>query len=172
MDAVDPVASKIGAVNTIKIANGKLTGYNTDVYGFRQLIFPLLKDHHKRALVLGTGGSAKAVVYVLKELGVGYQFVSRSPGTDILEYNQVGAEQLNEHKIVINTTPVGMYPDIENAPSLPYHFLDQTHLLIDLVYNPTLTKFLMQGIQQGCLVKNGLEMLFAQAEKSWKIWTN
>lgn len=170
LDQLDKTASEIGAVNTIKIKQGITTGYNTDCYGFEMSFKELLQDHHNKALVLGTGGASKAVIYVLNKMGISYQYVSRNSGTGRLTYEQVSAEILSEYPIVINTTPLGMYPNIDTLPPLPYSALTSKHYLYDLVYNPKTTAFLQKGLDKGSTVKNGLDMLHLQAEKAWEIW--
>lgn len=167
------VVKEIGACNCIKIVNGELYGYNTDVVGFEQSLRPLLETHHNKALVLGTGGAAKAIHFVLNKLGIHFLEVSRQPfsGRQI-SYEQVTPELLENHTLLINTTPLGMYPKIEECPPLPYTSLTPRHYLFDLVYNPAKTLFLQQGEAQGAVVKNGSDMLVIQAEESWKIWNN
>lgn len=171
LDDIDFSALMIRAVNTIKFSKGKTKGYNTDYIGFRDSIKPLLKPHHHtKALVLGTGGSSKAVVFALTQMGIETTFVSRTPGQGQLAYSQLNKKVIEAHPIIINTTPVGMYPNILEAPALPYQHLTPQHMLYDLVYNPAETMFLQKGLAQGATVKNGLEMLQLQAEASWKIW--
>jgi len=170
LDDVDEDALAIGAVNTVKIKDGKLTGYNTDVYGFEQSLQPLLSAHHKNALILGTGGASKAVVFVCKKLKINYTFVSRTPSQNQLNYSDLSQLVIQNNSIIVNTTPVGTYPNIENSPNIPYHYLTDKHFLYDLVYNPAESEFLKQGKARGAITKNGLEMLFLQAEKAWKLW--
>jgi shikimate dehydrogenase len=169
---VDKVARKIGAVNTIKITKkGNLKGYNTDVYGFENSIKPFLKQQHKRALILGTGGASKAVAYSLKKLGIKYKFVSRKPEKmKEISYSDLSKEVISKHCVIINCSPVGTSPNIEESPNIPYQFLSEKHLLFDLIYNPKETTFLSKGKEKGAAIKNGLEMLELQAEKSWEIW--
>ncbi len=171
---LDPVAAEVGAVNTVKVIrneNGvELHGYNTDILGFEQSLKPLLSGR-KKALVLGTGGAASAVTFVLKRLQIQYLSVSRNPSDKVLGYSEITRELLEEYPILINTTPLGMHPDIENAPPIPYQWLNSNHLLYDLVYNPKVTRFMKNGLEQGCTVKNGLEMLQLQAEEAWKIFS-
>lgn len=169
---LDETAQEVGAVNTIAINNGKLTGYNTDVIGFRNSIKPFLKPHHQRALVLGTGGAAKAVVFVLKQLGVDYLQVSRTPQEGQLSYKEVNEYVMMHHLFIINTTPLGMYPKIDGAPLIPYQCITDQHYLYDLVYNPTETEFLKRGAIQGADTQNGRDMLMQQAEASWNIWND
>ena len=173
LDEVDPEAQKIGAVNTIKITDyNKLVGYNTDAHGFQKSIEPLLKSHHKKALILGTGGASKAIAYALKKLNIDYKFVSRNEAENIITYKMLDAEIMGDYSIIVNCTPVGTHPAIENSPAIPYQYLSNKHLLYDLIYNPTETKFLQKGKKQGASIKNGLEMLELQAEKAWEIWNS
>ncbi len=172
LDEIDEEALKIGAVNTIKILeNGKLKGYNTDVYGFEESLLPLLKKHHKKALILGTGGASKAVKYVLEKNNIGFLFVSRFPENENeISYENVSKSILDEHAVLVNCTPLGTYPEVEAYPNLPYIYLNDKHLLFDLIYNPSRTVFLKKGMEKGAIVANGLKMLELQAEKSWEIW--
>ncbi|CAM1374229.1 shikimate dehydrogenase family protein [Tenacibaculum xiamenense] len=173
LDEVDKEAEKVGAVNTIKIEkDGKLIGYNTDVYGFQKSLEPLLKQHHKHALILGTGGASKAVAHVLETLNIEFAFVSRNKkdNESYLTYNELNSELMNKYFLIINCTPLGTYPDIEKAPNIPYLCLNEKHLLYDLIYNPSETTFLKEGKERGATIKNGLEMLEQQAEKAWEIW--
>jgi shikimate dehydrogenase len=172
LTGLDETAKAIGAVNTILIKGGELTGYNTDVTGFSQSIKPLLHPQHERALILGTGGAAKAVAHVLKGLGIQYYFVSREKKNlpNCLTYTELNQAVFNACKMVINTTPVGMYPNTDNAPALPYEFFTAEHLAYDLVYNPTDTRFMQLAAQQGAHAVNGLNMLYSQAEAAWKVW--
>jgi len=172
LDELDEAAKAIGAVNTIKPIDGKLFGYNTDVVGFKNSIKPLLQKHHTKALILGTGGAAKAVKYVFGKMGIGYQSVSRSKKEAVITYSNINEAILKEHYIIINTTPLGTFPAVENCPALPYKHLNHKHLLYDLVYNPTKTTFLKKGKEKGATIKNGLEMLELQAEASWNIWND
>lgn len=165
-------AKNIGAVNTIKFSSGKMIGYNTDYIGFLRSLKPLLKPHHQRALILGTGGSSKAVQYALQLLNISFAFVSRSNAKNSFTYENLNAEILQSHTIIINTTPLGMYPHVAAAPNIPYHLLNEKHLLFDLIYNPETTLFLQQGKQQSAKTINGLSMLKIQAEESWKIWNS
>jgi shikimate dehydrogenase len=159
-----------GACNCIKISKGVLCGFNTDVIGFAQSLKPYLGPQHTKALILGTGGAAKAVAWVLEKAGINYIFVSRSgPG---LSYQQINQDIIVKHKLIINTTPLGMQPNTEKKPSIPYSKLTAGHLLFDLVYNPPKTRFLEEGEQYGAVIVNGLQMLEIQAEESWKIWNS
>ena len=168
LNEIDVAAREIGAVNCIKIEVGKLIGYNTDHIGFAESLKPLLQPQHTHALVLVTGWAAKDVMYALLKLGIEYKIVSRSGGD--IQYADVDEEVMNKHKLIINTTPLGMYPAIDIAPEIPYEYLTKEHLLYDLVYNPEETLFLQKGKQQGAAIKNGYEMLILQAEASWQIW--
>ncbi len=168
LDYTDNTAKKIGAVNTIKIIDDKLYGYNTDVIGFEKSIKPLL-DNRKDALILGNGGVSKAIQFILKKLEINYKIVSRNSSFD---YSDINESFINTLDIVINTTPLGTYPKINTAPNLPYSFLNSKHLLFDVVYNPMLSLFLNKGKEQGCVIKNGLEMLQIQADESWNIWNS
>ncbi|WP_233897765.1 shikimate dehydrogenase family protein [Tenacibaculum piscium] len=174
LDKIDKKAHKIGAVNTIKISKkGKLKGFNTDVYGFKKSLQPLLENHHQKALILGTGGASKAVAYVLKKLNINYQFVSRNPqGKKEISYQDVSKEIIETHHLIINCTPLGTHPNIEDCSDIPYQFLSKEHLLFDLIYNPEETTFLRKGKENNAVIKNGLEMLEQQAEKAWRIWND
>lgn len=172
LDEIEQKALRIGAVNTIKIAGKKLIGYNTDVYGFEKSIQPLLEKHHKKALILGTGGASKAISYVFDKFDISYLLVSRTESKGNITYSQLSQKILEEYKIIVNCTPLGTYPNVENEPKIPYKHITNKHLLYDLIYNPAETKFLKKGSQKGATTKNGYEMLVLQAEKSWKIWDN
>lgn len=171
-------ARQIGAVNTIKVVRSKgsfiLKGFNTDCYGFEMSLKPLLKPHHTKALVLGTGGAAQAVLYVLKKLKIEAKSVSRTANSeqDIWSYEQLSQEIMSQHSLLINTTPLGTSPKTNECPNIPYEFLSNKHYLYDLVYNPALTLFLQKGKEKGACIKNGAEMLELQAERSWEIWNN
>ncbi len=162
----------IGAANTLVLhKNGRIKAYNTDVYGFKESLIPLLKPYHKKALVLGSGGASKAVVYGLNQLGITATIVSRTPkNAQQITYEQIDENTMKTHLVVINTTPLGMMPLISLSPSIPYHFVTNKHLFYDLIYNPSQTSFLKQASQNGASVCNGLNMLYLQAEKAWKIW--
>lgn len=175
LDSLEPEAKDIGAVNCVKIARNfskiELTGYNTDIYGFKESLIPLLKPYHGKALILGTGGAAKAVGYVLQRLGIYFSLVSRNPKKDTaLNYSELNEEIINDNLLIINTTPLGMYPETNRCPEIPYRFLNDKHLLFDLTYNPSETLFLKKGRKAGATTINGLKMLELQAEKSWEIW--
>ncbi|MEP7278173.1 MAG: shikimate dehydrogenase [Bacteroidota bacterium] len=164
------MVSEIKACNCIKIENGVLRGHNTDVTGFEQSLRRGLTSHHQQALILGTGGAAKAVACVLLKLGIRYRYVSRKPDAGGLRYTDITPELLASHTLIINTTPLGMYPNTTECPPLPYQFLGSGHYLFDLVYNPSRTLFLQKGEERGAVIKNGHDMLVIQAEESWKIW--
>lgn len=170
LDDLAPEAKEIGAVNTVKVNGNKLIGYNTDYIGFSESIKPLLKTQHKKALILGTGGASKAIAYALKELEIEYKFVSRSSGNDRLKYEDLSEEIIRDHKVIINTTPVGTFPDVEKYPKFPIQYLTNKHLVYDLIYNPGTTQLLALAKEQGATVKNGLKMLELQAESAWNIW--
>ena len=173
LDTVDDMAKEIGAVNTIKVSeSNELIGYNTDVYGFQQSIEPLLQAHHKKALILGTGGASKAVAFGLKILNIETKFVSRTSSDNSLLYSALNKSILEEYTVIVNCTPLGTYPNIEDLPSIPYQYLSEKHIMYDLIYNPSKTAFLKAGKQEGAVIKNGLEMLELQAEKSWEIWNS
>jgi shikimate dehydrogenase len=160
------------ACNCIKIVDGKMIGYNTDVVGFEKSLVKQLKPYHNKALILGTGGAAAAVEFVLRKLKIEYLFVSRNKdhNAKAITYNEVSETLLSEHLLIINTTPLGMYPKVDECPDLPYQYLSSKHYLYDLVYNPAETLFLIKGKERGAIIKNGEEMLILQAEESWRIW--
>ncbi|WLD22789.1 shikimate dehydrogenase [Flavobacterium dauae] len=168
LDALDIHSKKIGAVNTIQIKNGQKIGFNTDWIGFKKSLEPLLKTHHTQALILGTGGSSKAVAYALKQLQITYKTVSRTKGDFV--YNQLNQKILSEYLLIINCTPLGTFPVVDVAPEIPYNFITKNHLAYDLIYNPAETLFLKNCREKGAVSKNGLEMLEIQAEESWKLW--
>lgn len=174
LEELSPKAQTIGAVNCIRIEHigdqTFLKGYNADVIGFMESIRPLLKPHHTRALILGTGGASKAIRHGLYNMGISYQLVSRSPKDDILGYDQLSDKLMKEYTVIVNCSPVGTFPKTDKCPDIPYHSLTDKHLLYDLVYNPEKTLFLQRGESQGALIKNGLEMLHLQALASWKFW--
>ena len=189
LDEIDKDALGVGAVNCIKIEvhatvkdlfSGELCtlckdkkyliGYNTDVYGFEKALSPLLETYHEKALILGNGGAAKAVQYVLQKLKIPFKIVSRNPKKEMLDYQKLDKKILKEHQIIINTSPLGTYPNVEDYPNIPYEHLTDKHLLFDLIYNPAETIFLKKGREKGAKTKNGFEMLELQAEKSWEIW--
>jgi shikimate dehydrogenase len=176
LNEIDVEAEKVGAVNTIKVVQTnegmRLKGYNTDVIGFERSLSPMLKEHHKKAIVLGTGGASKAVKYVLQKLGI--EFVSASIEEQLFD-NEIRYEEIDEamiatRQVIINATPLGTYPKVDQCPPLPYHAIGPKHVLFDLVYNPEKTLFMKKGSEQGAQCKNGLEMLHEQAKAAWEIW--
>lgn len=172
------VVKKIQACNCIRRYNNELYGYNTDVIGFQKSLMPFLKSHHTHALILGTGGAAAAVEWVMQNLKIQYQFVTRTTlhhNEGVNQSNSIGYDQLShsiieQHTLIINTSPVGMYPNVNEAPAIPYDAVSSKHHLFDLIYNPSETLFLSKGKEKGATIQNGLEMLHIQAEESWKIW--
>lgn len=174
LDEVEEEASAIGAVNVVKIIerDGKriLKGYNSDIYGFYESIRPLIKTCHKKALILGTGGASKAIAAMLRKLNIIYTFVSRSAKDGQLSYLDIDAQIMKEYTVIINCSPVGMSPNVDEAPMLPYEYFTDEHIAYDLVYNPLETKFLKLAKEHGATTKNGLEMLYLQAERAWSIW--
>ena len=163
---------RINACNCIKIENGKWVGYNTDVIGFEKSFISMLQPTHTQALILGTGGAAKAVAFVLKKIGIEFRYVSRSKSNlfPVLLYEEISGEILKKFPIVINATPTGMYPNVDDYPNLPYEFVSNRHYFFDLIYNPLKTKFLEKAEANGAIIYNGEEMLRIQAEESWKTW--
>lgn len=177
LNSIDPEAEQIGAVNVVRVTihNNKiyLSGHNSDCYGFKTSITPLLNPSiHKSALILGTGGASKAVKYGLKSLGLSTLYVSRNAGKNRITYNELNDTVMQQNKVIVNCTPLGTFPEVDNSPNIPYHFLTSEHLLYDLVYNPEETLFLKKGKSYGAQIKNGYEMLELQAIKSWEIWND
>lgn len=170
LTAVDATAQAIGAVNTIKVTPDGLVGYNTDYYGFNKSLSPLLQPQHTHALILGTGGASSAVAYALKQLNIDYRFVSRTPQINQFAYTELTKEIIENYHLIINCTPLGTFPNINDCPPIPYEYLTPNHLLYDLIYNPSQTTFLHRGEKQGAIICNGQLMLELQAEKAWKIW--
>jgi len=174
LNEVEEAAEKIGAVNCICIKRFEgetyLKGFNTDAYGFEESLKPMLSPQHNKALVFGDGGAAKAVKYVLEKLGIEYQVVVRKAAPGTILYTEITSEILSTHKLLINTTPLGMSPNVDTFPEIDYSKIGSEHLVYDLVYNPLETAFLAQAAAQGAQIKNGLEMLYKQAEKAWAIW--
>lgn len=174
LDLVNEDARDVGAVNVIKIINDsgrrKLKGYNSDIYGFRESLLPHLTDNIKSALILGTGGSSLAVEWVLGKLNIEYKKVSRSPGKESIGYPEITEDLLSGTQLIVNTTPLGMFPGVSSMPDLDYDLLGKNHILYDLVYNPEITRFLEEGRRRGCKIIGGLSMLILQAEKSWELW--
>ena len=172
LNHIDPIAKKIGAVNTIKIdKQNKLLGYNTDYIGFKQSLESNISNQ-KRALILGTGGASKAIVYALKTLNIKTLLVSRKNREECITYEDVSNQIINDHTIIINCTPLGTYPNIEECPKIPYQYITERHLCYDLIYNPIKTKFLILSEKKGASIINGNEMLENQAMESWKIWNS
>jgi shikimate dehydrogenase len=174
LDELDDTAAKIGAVNVIKFIRTAdkllLRGYNSDAIGFESSVKPLLKPHHTKALILGTGGASKAVDYTLRKLGIATTFVSRTAKQDMLTYAELNADTLTEYTVIVNASPVGTFPHTDECPDIPYQFLTDKHLLFDVVYNPAVTLFLQKGIEQGAQGLNGEGMLTGQAIAAWEIW--
>jgi shikimate dehydrogenase len=177
LDDLNDSAREIGAVNTVKITRSSagvhMKGFNTDTFGFENSLKPLLKEHHKKALILGTGGASKALKYVLKQLGI--EFISASIDELIeneIRYEAIDARMMAERLLIINATPLGTYPKTESFPAIPYEYITEKHLLFDLVYNPEVTQFMAKGMAKGATVKNGYEMLLGQALKSYEIWNS
>jgi shikimate dehydrogenase len=172
VDVLSEEVKQIGATNCIRIRKDALTAYNTDIIGFERSFVKKLKPIHKKALVLGTGGSSKAVQYVLEKLEIEFLIVSRNMNVaeNSIQYDQLSEEIINEYRIIINTTPLGMSPVEDSCPDLPYNLLSPDHYLYDLVYIPAKTLFLQKGEQQGATIENGFEMLIIQAEENWRIW--
>lgn len=176
IDELSAEAKEIQAVNCIQIkhfpSGPHLKGYNTDVYGFRESLKPLLEQQHNKALILGNGGAAKAVQYALKQLNIAYKFVSRTKNSDNFTYEELTESLIQEYTLIINCSPIGTFPNIDESPAIPYSYLTDKHLLYDLVYNPVETAFLKKGKEKSAKTKNGLEMLVLQAEKNWEIWNS
>lgn len=190
LDWLSHEAKIIGAVNCIKVKSEspvtaafsgelgveghdfRLEGYNTDAYGFENSLKPLLRSHHNNALILGDGGAAKAVKYVLQKLNIAYVVVTRKEIDNNMLFSDLNEQEIKHHKLIINTTPLGTYPDVDACPPIPYEYLTDEHLLYDLIYNPEETLFLKRGREKGTATKNGLEMLILQAERSWEIWNS
>ena len=172
LDKLNKKAKAIGAVNTVKISKkGKYIGYNTDYYGFKKTLKPQLKAHHKKALILGTGGASKAIAFALKSLNIEYHFVSRNASKKVsYTYSNLSEKIINTHQIIINCTPLGTFPEVDICPNIPYKGISEQHILFDLIYNPEISKFLNYGNEKGANTINGYKMLEFQAEKSWRIW--
>ena len=171
LDSMSEKAFKIGAVNVIRFTKkGNLKGYNSDWYGFKKSLQPLLQPHHKKALILGTGGASKAVAFALDQLGIFYTFVSREASQNAIDYSLINATTFDNFQIIINCTPIGTSPNTKEFPAIPYDFFTPEHIAFDLIYNPEETKFLKKAKKKGAVTKNGIEMLIFQAEKAWNIW--
>ncbi len=173
LDELDQESTLIGAVNCIKFLNGKLIGCNTDASGFEMSIKPFLENKYERALILGTGGASRAISFVLKKWGIPFHFVSRTKASsDCIRYEDLHVESMKHFKLIINATPCGMFPRLDEAPPIPYAGLGQDHFLYDTIYNPVETTFMRKGKKKGALVMNGMKMLQSQAEASWRIWND
>ena len=171
LDKLSKNASLIGAVNVIRVTKkGTLKGYNSDYYGFIKSLKPLLQPHHKKALILGTGGAAKAISFALDKLGILYTFVTREEKEGMIDYSRLNATTFDNHQIIINCTPIGTIPNTKEFPPNPYNYFTSSHISYDLIYNPEETQFLKKAKKKGAITKNGYEMLVLQAEKAWKIW--
>lgn len=170
LDELSDEAKEIGAVNVIRVRDGRLKGFNSDIIGFMDSIRPLLKPWHQHALVLGTGGASRAIRVGLQRLGIQWTYVSRTPAPGRLTYADLTAELMEHYQVIVNCSPVGMFPHVDACPDIPYQLLTDRHLLYDLVYNPQETLFLKRGAEHGAAVKNGLEMLHLQALASWRFW--
>lgn len=170
LDEQSPAVQSMGACNCIKISHGKLSGYNTDVIGFEKSLRPFLKPDHSAALILGTGGAAAAVAFVFDQLNISYLFVSRTKGVNTINYQEIDQDIMDTHHLIVNTTPLGMYPGVEEHPPLPYEWMTSKHHCYDLIYNPAETSFLKKAAAHHATVQNGAEMLIIQAEESWRIW--
>jgi shikimate dehydrogenase len=173
LDELSPLAKQIGAVNTVVFQKGKKIGYNTDAFGFKQMIKPYFKSHHERAIILGTGGASMAVEYVLRELGSAVIFISRRKSAEnVFSYEDMNELMMKYSGIIVNTTPIGTFPQTDEYPDIPYKYLTEKHLVIDLIYNPKMTRFLELSRGKGAVILNGETMLHQQAEQSWKLWNN
>ena len=173
LDTISDEAKHIGAVNTVKIVGGKLMGFNTDIYGFETSLKSITNETNGLALILGTGGASKAVHFVLQKLGFDVVFVSRKPMKEnSITYTDLTKELVESARLIINCTPLGTFPNINEYPNIPYQYLHKNQVLFDLVYNPPLTQFLIRGQEKGTLIKNGYDMLIFQAERSWDIWNS
>lgn len=170
LDELSDEAKEIGAVNVIRVRDGRLKGFNSDIIGFMDSIRPLLKPWHQHALVLGTGGASRAIRVGLQRLGIEWTYVSRTPAPGRLTYADLTSELMEHYQVIVNCSPVGMFPHVDACPDIPYQLLTGRHLLYDLVYNPQETLFLKRGAERGAAVKNGLEMLHLQALASWRFW--
>jgi shikimate dehydrogenase len=170
LSSASPVVEEMGACNCVKIENGRLVGHNTDVVGFEQSLLPYLKAHHQRALVLGTGGAAAAVAYVFRQREIPFQYVSRTKSATSLAYDDLDEDLMRNHTLVINTTPLGMSPLVDQYPPIPFQWINEQHHCFDLIYNPAETLFLQKAKAAGASIQNGAEMLVIQAEESWRIW--
>jgi shikimate dehydrogenase len=170
LDKVSKTAAIIGAANTIVISKNGTKGYNTDHYGFRKALTPLLEPHHKKALILGTGGASKAIAYALRKLKIEYDFVSRTATDVVYASEDLDSEVFEDYQIIINTTPLGTFPNMTECPPIDYNLFTPEHLAFDLVYNPEVTEFMKRAAENGAVTSNGYKMLEHQAEKAWKLW--
>jgi shikimate dehydrogenase len=171
LDELSPEAKIIGAVNTISFENGKIIGHNTDAFGFQQSIKPFLDNRHERAMILGTGGASKAIAYVLKNIGLNVIFISRNPqGENQFSYVDINQNMVNACKMIVNCTPLGTFPNVDEKPDFPTEFITKNHFVVDLIYNPEKTKFLQEAEAKGAIILNGKSMLKEQAMKAWEIW--
>ncbi|GAA4325449.1 shikimate dehydrogenase [Pontixanthobacter gangjinensis] len=173
LDRLDEHSSRIKAVNTIKFEkDGSLTGFNTDYWGFMEALKPHLQPQHSGALILGTGGASKAVAYALELLNIDHKFVSRTAENDQFSYQQLGRDILDQYKLIVNSTPLGTFPNVEACPDIPFQYIGKNHLIFDLIYNPSETKLMRLAAEKGATTLNGLQMLKQQAEKAWAIWNS
>lgn len=177
LNYIDPLAERVGAVNVVKISRDKsgnitLGGYNSDIIGFKNSISPLIKSHHKKALILGTGGVSKAIACAFEELGIEYLYVSRERKDGAISYNDLDGDIMSKYNIIVNASPIGMFPKCDAAPNIPYNLVTEKHLIYDTVYNPIETQFMIESAKQGATVKGGLEMLHLQAIAAWEIWNS
>ncbi len=172
LDWIADDAKNAGAVNCIRISGTKLEGFNTDIYGFENSLKPLLKPQYSEALILGDGGAAQAVKCVLDKLGIAFKSVTRKAAQRHILFSELTSAHINQYKLIINTTPIGMSPKVDDCPTIPYEAITDEHLLYDLIYNPEETLFLAKGKEKGAMIKNGYEMLVLQAERSWEIWNS
>lgn len=173
LDELDETAAKIGAVNTIVFReDGSTKGYNTDYIGFQKSIAPLLSNNVTAALILGTGGASKAIIYALNNLGINTQYVSRNRSDNAISYEDITEEIMQSHQLIVNCSPLGTFPDIDAKPNIDYSLLTANHVLYDLIYNPTETAFMKAGLKRGAKVSNGENMLVGQAEAAWKLWNS
>lgn len=172
LDELDEVVQEIRSVNVVKQTANGWKGYNSDVYGFHQMIKPFLTNKHEKALIFGTGGASKAVQYVLEKIGIEVYFVSQNPKEGQFSYDDLNEFMISQFKLLVNTTPVGMYPNSEACLNIPYQGITNEHLLVDLIYNPEETVFLKKGKEKGATILNGNTMLKQQALKSWEIWNS
>ncbi len=172
LDSLSPEAQSIGAVNVVQRKEGKLIGHNTDAFGFQQSIKPFLDSRHQKALILGTGGASKAIAHVLQDIGLDVLYVSRNPkGKNQFAYPEVNEHMLNACKMIVNCTPIGTFPNVDESPVIPFEWITENHFVVDLIYNPEQTKLLREAHVRGAITLNGLSMLKEQALKAWKIWS-